>query len=396
MAGSQPRSSSPIAALMLAAAKLELDRIDPSLNTLARRAPAQSLLDAAAHHRLSAPLYLMLSESRGLTEELAVPLAQRYRVGAVWQLRLAQELVRLGRVLSDEGIDWVTFKGPTLSEVYYPRPDLRSYADIDVMVRPAQAHQAFQLLLDMGGAPLTGSWDDIKAEGIAQASVQLPGGAVVDLHWHPFSLRRVHESFPFDPDGLIDRRRRTTLSPGEVWTLSHEDTLVHLCAHTCFSGGTHLAWFTDIDRVVRSSNLTDWDLLASRARSARLALIAATMLERARQLLGTPVPNPALDGLAPRYGWRRVMVAAEAVRPLPNTTSGRVTGELLVLSTLESSAASLRQLARKSWFDLLVPLSSDPQHPWRQRAQRTWRARLQPSDESGVLPVSTDAGATSS
>lgn len=367
MAGSQAGSSSPIATLMLAAAKLEFERVDPDLTSLAQVAPAKGLLDAAAHHRLSASLYLMLKGSAGLTDQIAVPLAQRYRVGAVWQLRLAQELVRLGRAFSDAAVDWVTFKGPTLSEVYYPRPDLRSYADLDVMVRPSQARQAFQLLLDMGGSPMTGDWDDVRAEGIAQASVQLPGGAVVDLHWHPFSLRRVHEAFPFDPDGLIDRRRRVTLAPGEVWTLSHEDTLLHLCAHTCFSGGTHLVWFTDIDRVVRGPGVTDWDLIASRARSARLALIAATMLERARQLLGTPVPNPALDGLAPRYGWRRVMLAAEAVRPLPNTTSGRVTGELLVLSTLDSSATSIRELARKSWFDLLVPLTRDPQHPWRQR-----------------------------
>jgi len=367
MAGSQVKSASPIAALLLAAARLELDRVDPGLAILAQAAPAKGLLDAAAHHRLSAPLYLMLREAGGLTEQIAAPLAQRYRVGAVWQLRLASELVRLGQALGDQDIDWVTFKGPTLSEVYYPRPDLRSYADLDVMVRPSQARQAFALLLDMGGSPITGGWEEIRTEGVAQASVRLPGGAVVDLHWHPFSLRRVHEAFPFDPDGLIDRRTRATLKPGEVWTLSHEDTLLHLCAHTCFSGGTHLVWFTDIDRVVHNPRVMDWDLIASRARSARLALIAATMLERARQLLGTPVPNPALDGMAPRYGWRRVMLAAEAVRPLPNTTSGRVTGELLVLSTLDSSATSIRELARKSWFDLLVPLTRDPQHPWRQR-----------------------------
>lgn len=333
---------------------------------LAARADQEALLQGALHHRVVPALYLQLSGCSDLPEATVRRLADAYRAHIFAHLLSVRALSSLSAALDAAAIAHVAFKGPILAEAFYPRPDLRMYADLDVMVSPSQARAAYDLLMTDGAQPISGDWDETRREELAQVSMRTRSGTVVDLHWHYFSLPSFRHEFPVDIDEILARRVPVDIGGHQVHTLSIEDTLLHLCAHTCFSGGNRLIWFSDIAAVVQRGGF-DWDLFMARARAARLSLVAATMLERARQVTGVGIPDPAIDGLAPRRGWRRLLTSAERVRPLPRTLSGRMTGELLVLATQDSSRSSLRKLGSMLWVDVVKPVATDPTHPWRVR-----------------------------
>ena len=47
--------------------------------------------------------------------------------------RTRSVIVELGTVLGQLGVVWVVLKGPALAYTVYPRPDLRSFVDLDVL-----------------------------------------------------------------------------------------------------------------------------------------------------------------------------------------------------------------------------------------------------------------------
>lgn len=76
--------------------------------------------------------------------------AQRERLSHR-NLRIQGEMIHIHRLLVDNGIDHLFLKGAVLGPQFYPHPWMRSIRDLDILIRPAQIDQAFDLLIDAGG-----------------------------------------------------------------------------------------------------------------------------------------------------------------------------------------------------------------------------------------------------
>jgi hypothetical protein len=67
--------------------------------------------------------------------------------------------------LDQAGIAYFLVKGPDLALLYYPDPLLRPMTDVDIMVRPADAHRVQKLMFEIGYRhgifdPTNGHWTD--------------------------------------------------------------------------------------------------------------------------------------------------------------------------------------------------------------------------------------------
>lgn len=342
----------------------DLTRSTGPLATLDRPTDRSYVLQQSQRHRL---VGLVRAQARSLGWDVPQLLPGYQHLSAVgYQLRLFEELRRLGMLFDGLDVPWLTFKGAVLAETAYPRPDFRSYGDIDMLIAPHHLRAALNGLAAAGVTLYSEPWAELERTRRSQLSLVTGKGLLLDLHWDLFNNPDVRRAFPLPTEDLLRRRRSCTTNRGPLWTLDPSDTLIHLAAHGAQSGGSLLLWLMDLHLVAQQ--VQDWALVVQRASAARMGLVTAVMLARCQRHLGTFLPAGLLDQLTDAGAWRRGMALLDAKRPPHHSVLG--TGRLLVTSTRETTLGSAGQLLRGSLQEALLPFLQASDHPWRVALRR--------------------------
>ena len=268
------------------------------------------LVRAVRFHRIAPLAHVALRETR---PDLAALLREDRDAALMHHLRATASLAAISSTL--EGVPWVTFKGPVLSETLHPVTGLRSYGDLDVLVAPTHLREACDRLLHVGWQVLASKDDLLNGEVTGEIELARAGSAVVDLHWSLLLSQTLRRRFRIPTADLVARSTPLVIGPAEVRTLDATDTLVHLCHHAAMSGAVRLVHLLDVDQAAR--RIVDWDLVSSRARSWGAGAQVGLVLARARRFLSTPVP-PDLDrqlGLSRAFA--KLMSAVDTTWPAP-------------------------------------------------------------------------------
>lgn len=205
-------------------------------------------------------LWLRVRNTRWQAASPAPRLQEVYRYASVHVRLHEAELERVFAVLNDAGIPAVLIKGWSVAR-FYPDPGTRPYVDIDLLVDPADAGRAHQLLLA----------NDCEKY-------------FVELHPGPKHL---------DDQPMADwftRSRTVPLGETTIRVPSHEDHLRALCTHWLHHGAVKAAGLCDIALFVeRFSAELDWDLCfrGSRQRAGWVA----TVVQLAHRLLDADSSN---------------------------------------------------------------------------------------------------------
>ena len=139
-----------------------------------------------------------------------------------------------------------------------------------------------------------------------------------------------------------------------VATLDVVDGLLYLCLHGSLSGGHQLVWLKDLDQML-SAEPPDWDELVNRARHRQLGLVAAMQLDRARSVLGTPVPRSVIDALAGGDLWWRIWRRRERHVGLARWGGSVGTGRMMTAATSRGTVSSAAQLGRAVVDEVIRP-----------------------------------------
>jgi hypothetical protein len=207
-------------------------------------------------------------------------------------------LSQLGRRFDDAGLSWVAMKGPVVAALLYPGVGERTYNDLDLLVDRRDFPQAMQILEDLGYAHDIHNWalaEEMLAGQVGLATVNMH----IDLHWHLHYSEQDRRPFAFPIEAMIERNRRVPVSGVSTPTLDAVDTLLTLAFHAARSDGHRLMWFKDVERSVVVDE-PDFDDLVRRARAYRCGGPVGLILNRARYLLGAPIPLEVVLDLIPR------------------------------------------------------------------------------------------------
>ena len=323
---------------------------DPELIRSLSAAPIEPLAAAARRHRV-APFVVSALRNGGLADAaLFRELEPAHRAVVSRQLHAAADLAALASSLDGAGVPWLVFKGPVLAHLAYPRPDLRSYEDIDVLVPQHAFADAVHILGSAGFLVLDRNWSLIRREARGQLHLVHEAGTAVDLHWHLLNRGNVRRAFRIDMPAVHERARGIEIDGLSVRTLDPVDTLGHVCLHAALSGAGRLQWLKDIDLLVRGGEV-ETGALATRAREWRASVPVAMMLARGTEVLGTPTPTArmrsrrraALDDLV-AHRW-------PPVATVPPVTPATIWAETQRDGAGATLAALVRRMSRK-------PLSS--------------------------------------
>lgn len=247
------------------------------------------------------------------------------RQALVRERSLAEALAALAAA----GVRVIACKGVLLTETVYAGPGLRGMADVDIIVPRSQIVAAAQVLQGLGydlqaKVSLASQQGAVFAYGEASFHPTGSQSWVVDLHWHWVSTYFFRAGSRVDMSGIWERAKPVTLAGQSVLQMAAEDALLHLCYHLSMHHRlADLRAYFDIDRAVQEVNGTlDWTIVASRAREWRLRPVVYWALACARDLLGTPVPNAALEALRPG-GWHPSRLAVRLAHPRRRLAEGR-------------------------------------------------------------------------
>lgn len=227
---------------------------------------------------------------------------QAYRLDA---LRMALMYRNIGQVLvqlKKSGLDYLVIKGPAIAHTVYPDPTLRSFNDLDLVVRERDWAAMHQILVEMGFTP---------EENLPQPPPKLVPQAIIHQlkYWHQDMelLVEVHYDDILnaglasrDVEGFWQRAIQIDVQGMLVRVMSLEDQLIHLCVHLHYHGYTRLNCFTDIAFVVRDHAAElDWERLFETVEVEEAQVGVFYTLHFIDQLLGISVPEGVMSRLRP-------------------------------------------------------------------------------------------------
>lgn len=215
-----------------------------------------------------------------------------FRLHAQRNLLITRELLRLIRLLEAESIDTLPYKGPVLAASIYGDISLRTFSDVDLLVRKRDILRAKELLFAQGYQPRQEMTESREAAHLHSpdqkdfALISKDGYVKVELHWQITSL----VLFPLDADSLWDRLNKISIGGRQVRNLAAEDLLLVLCIHGAKHFFARLEWISDISELIFKERDLDWQRVEQQARRLGNRRALFTGLWLAHTLLGAEIP----------------------------------------------------------------------------------------------------------
>jgi hypothetical protein len=243
--------------------QVALDAISGEISTVvsARKIHWNELLHLAELHGLEPFLLKKLRKSAaGVPSYALATLEENCSEIAGRNLVLGRELIAVSAYLRHHGIDHLAYKGPLLGQTLYGSLAMRPSRDLDLLVRPSQAEQAFTALKEIGYSDKDNLNRRQQRASIRFATEQCfaKDRIEIDLHWNPVPR---HVSRSRDMEGIWERISFAPLFDAELPTLRAEDLFVALCLHAGEHAWSQLSHFSDLGRLLKLNPGFDWQLV---------------------------------------------------------------------------------------------------------------------------------------
>ncbi len=261
------------------------------LDDLLASADWERLLVLAEKHGVNGHLASRLRdlEVTKIPSEVRQTLIERQRAQNLFTLRLTAELFRILESFTSEGIGALVAKGPVLAMQAYGDPAMRSYGDLDLLVRQRDIRRATELMSAAGYTPTVplGAIDAGKIPG--QYLFSKPDSKlIVELH-NDRTLRYFPRRLPLED--FFARQVRVPLDGREASALSVEDELVLICIHGTKHFWERLMWIADVAALISRQTDIDWERVADSGKSVGAERMLHTGLRLASNLLRLQLPG---------------------------------------------------------------------------------------------------------
>src|SRR5712692_8313613 len=216
-------------------------------------------------------------------------LADRQRAQIFFTLRLTTELFRILEDFASVGIGALVVKGPVLAVQAYGDPAMRSYSDLDLLVRQRNIRRATELMSASGFVPAVplSAIDAGKVPG--QYLFSKPDSKlIVELH-NDHTLRYFPRRLPLEE--FFARQIRVRVDGHDVPALSVEDEFVLVSIHGAKHFWERLMWIADVAALVSRQAGIDWERVADSAKAVGAERMLHTGLRLASDLLRTQLPG---------------------------------------------------------------------------------------------------------
>lgn len=302
------------------------------------------LLLEVDHQRIPGFLAVAIADGRfAATPAQARQSRERHVTSVSLTLLLEGMLLGVAELLEHAAIPYRVLKGPAHASLGYPDPSLRSFGDVDLLVRPADFERVASALAAGGGRrrfpePRPG-FDRRFSKG---ASFVMPGGLELDLH-------RTFVSGPFgftvDLADLFSRAEEFDVGGRRLPALAPEERFVHACFHAVLGRATpRLLALRDVAQFVVHGTL-DVPRIRAIAAAWQCEVVVASAIDTAWSTFLLPSEGP-LARWARRYApCRHELRRLRCYTGRGRSYAGQSIAAVHAIPTVRQKAAYVRALA---------------------------------------------------
>lgn len=299
-------------ALLLACARLALSPDEAArVRRMTSTVDWNATLALARRHRLIPLLHRHLKDAP-VPRFAARELRALQREGVHRGLEMAAELRRLVDALAAAGVRALAYKGPALAMQAYGELGMRSFVDLDLLVRPDDVPRAMEILSAEGYAPAL-DFSPAQERWFRRMDGDYPlvhrgTGLLLELHARVSSARFC---MPISTDALLRRSTLVPLGGGEVRTLGGDDLLLVLAVHGAKHRWKRLEWVAALAELLRAGrgDVGAALRLASDVHARRTLLLGLSL---ARRLLDAPLADDVVREIEADAGLAALAAEAEA------------------------------------------------------------------------------------
>jgi len=252
----------------------------------------KKILTQANLHGIIPQLYKTLKDHSNIADGSMQVLHQDYTRIVQANLLLTAHLLTVTKALEKHSFNYLSIKGPTLSQELYGDISMRQFSDIDLFVEEKDMVEIAELLITLGYEPifplsLLTRQKFLKLDNDFSFR-HSKTNALLELHWKLFPLRH---KMPLDFTELHRHSQNIKLQNREIKTLSPQDNLLYLSLH----GAKHIferyEWVYDLDQLIRTYPDLDLMQLYRSAKEIHLEVPFLLGVFLSHLLFKTPIPK---------------------------------------------------------------------------------------------------------
>jgi hypothetical protein len=216
---------------------------------------------------------------------------------------LTQELLHLLRLFDQQGIPVIPYKGPVLASSVYHDLSVRSFGDLDLLVREENVVGTIDMLVANGYEiirpnSVLQAGEDFRSSWIRHLVQESPWAYQVVL-WHPARQGIIELHWRVTPryvfsgshQPLWEDLQPVSLAGGFFRSLSPENLLWYLCLHATRHKWTELRWMCDVAELLREYPNLNWTRVTTRAAELGLERRLYLGLFLSKNVIGISLPG---------------------------------------------------------------------------------------------------------
>jgi hypothetical protein len=252
-------------------------------------------------HRLLPLLHQNLSRL-GVNQEEIKKYTQVFRFYWYKNQLIVSKAMPILSALNQAGIEYLFLKGIPLAFHCYPNPGLRPFADVDILVKPEDALQAYALLKQYDLTPLLNYPEEKLLQLRHAQGFRATAGLMIDLHWRLLYRNWDNQS----PLVFWENTIAFQFGAHTANTISISAHLMHVCLHGLdWSFIAPIRWAADAAILLRNhTDQIDWDWILHQTQNRRLTTQLNRQLDYLRNEFDLPIPHQVFQRLAAAKRWR--------------------------------------------------------------------------------------------
>ena len=244
------------------------------------------IIDEANAHSITGLIYPALKniKNNNIDKEVINKLKKFTFYSAIRQSNHIKTTAEILQLFNENNIPVIVLKGLVVRE-YYPKPDLRTMCDSDVIIHKEDLAKVRELLLERGFH---------EEEDAGHHIAFLRNGFNLEIHWTLANetFRKGQECFQ---ESIWDDAMKVKVGGVDTLSLSLEDLTLHLCAHMASHmaiSGFGVRQLADLVLVVEHKGKEiNWSEFKEKAEKSGLTQFSIGMFKVCNYLFGMEIPK---------------------------------------------------------------------------------------------------------
>lgn len=248
----------------------------------------EKIFKEAREHQIEELLYYSTNKlgfNKNIQEDFFDDIKKRVFSVSVYNLQQDVNFKSLLDTFNENNIEMILVKGSIIKDLY-PRQELRTMGDYDVLVHKEDLDKVDSLFKELGYESQGNNHDrhiEYDKEGVRS----------IEVHWQLVKNEFLQEDNTFEHD-LWNNKINTVYDKDLIYTLSHEDMILHLVYHMAghiITSGFGLRQL--IDLAIYSEKYKteiDWERVKEFARKNKIEIFLDYIFVICKKLFHTDVP----------------------------------------------------------------------------------------------------------